>query len=1083
VPTLLLLLGTVPGHLPTLAGVRQALLSQDDSGTGLVATMTLAAWAAWLWLAIPVVIEVVAVAGRRTTPRLPGMATGQRLAGYLVASLLLAAPAATAASASTPAPGQTATAPHAPLTSPSSSSDAGSPSAAASQSSTAQAAPSSAQASAVAEYIVGAGGITWWELAEQLLGDGARYQDLRALNPDVPGGLSVLPEGTTVSVPASNAPGGEAEAAVEPAAFTQTLAADTAPKQAGVDKGHKHSTYTVRPGDSLSKIAQRQLGDAAQWPDLYAASKNRSQPEGLPRITDPDVIHPGQTISLPHAAPSGDPGNGSDGDGDKQELPHKKPAPPEQERHDPPARSGGHPGDEAASTPPPSTDRANSGAHRPSPPPSAETHDTSQPHRSSNPSSVEPAGSSSRETEVRTTLGAFALLAAAVTGALGTRRLLQRRRRKVGETIAIGESPSPAAAQLAQLAEPPIAPRLDRALRTLASNATEAGQSLPDLRVARLSQKTVLVLPADEECTPLSPFVAGEEGWWLLPDEAELLAGGQAREVAAPYPAFVTIGTDEATGDLILINLAAERVVLLDGSAEDLRQVCRSVVLELAMSEWADRLEIITVGFGEELTQLLPTMRVGHKREAAHAVRDLVDWLVAAVQLPDDADQPYLLVCASSLDADSAWQIAEALDKAGNLPALLIAPSNHTARHFGEAQILDASARTAQQLDGTGVSIVLQRIDDGAYQQITTDLQISGQPPISADGAWRNVPEEPNVTEEPEDVTRGTPPSSPSLAPAAPAQNCDSPSADPRPAPTLGPTDPGEQREATPSNPASAGAATRAEEASSPSAAPPAVANVVRNSNGDDPSAPLLSVLGTVQISGDIGSSLGPREAQLAALLHFKPGRSADTLCADMDPLTPWTKRTLNTRMGDLRRALGDDPQGNPYVPRRTSSDDPYVLSARVRCDWDEFKDLAERALCRGPADVAVLETALGMVRGRPFGSHPLPWAEPHSQEMITRIIDIAHTVAQWRTARGPERDLVAARQAVSVGLEVDSSAELLYRDWFRIEHASGNRSGLHAAIARLQQVNRSIDASLEIETLHLIQTLLGSSAELADAV
>ncbi|MFD0069040.1 hypothetical protein [Streptomyces sp. NPDC127574] len=237
-----------------------------------------------------------------------------------------------------------------------------------------------------------------------------------------------------------------------------------------------------------------------------------------------------------------------------------------------------------------------------------------------------------------------------------------------------------------------------------------------------------------------------------------------------------------------------------------------------------------------------------------------------------------------------------------------------------------------------------------------------------------------------------------------------------------------------------------------------------------------------MQIIGASGSSYGPREAQLAALLHFRPGRSADTLCTDMDPLTPWTNRTLNTRMGDLRRALGDDPEGNPYVPRRASLDDPYVLSPEVRCDWDEFKALAEQALVNGPADVELLEEALGLVRGRPFGTHLLPWAEPLAQEMVTRIIDVAHTVAQWRSEADRGRDLVAARQAVSVGLEVDNSAELLYRDWFRIEHASGNRSGLHTAISRLQQVNRSIDASLELETQHLIQTLLGSPAEVADA-
>jgi hypothetical protein len=92
---------------------------------------------------------------------------------------------------------------------------------------------------------------------------------------------------------------------------------------------------------------------------------------------------------------------------------------------------------------------------------------------------------------------------------------------------------------------------------------------------------------------------------------------------------------------------------------------------------------------------------------------------------------------------------------------------------------------------------------------------------------------------------------------------------------------------------------------------------------------------------------------------------------------------------------------------------------------------------------------------------------------MITRIIDIAHTIATYRTPAGPHHNLNAARQAIAIGLDADFSSELLYRAWLRVEHAAGNRSGLHTAIARIQQVNRSLDASLEPETEQLINELL----------
>ncbi|MGW1275191.1 AfsR/SARP family transcriptional regulator, partial [Streptomyces sp. NPDC002491] len=240
-----------------------------------------------------------------------------------------------------------------------------------------------------------------------------------------------------------------------------------------------------------------------------------------------------------------------------------------------------------------------------------------------------------------------------------------------------------------------------------------------------------------------------------------------------------------------------------------------------------------------------------------------------------------------------------------------------------------------------------------------------------------------------------------------------------------------------------------------------------------DPHAPQIRVLGPVEVTGVDRTGHGPRMAQLAALLYFRPGRSADAVCCDMDPVSPWGLSTLNARMQGLRRCLGSDPGGSPYVPRRKSGEDPYRLSPAVQCDWSCFLQLVEHALPLGPAGLPELEKALALVRGKPFGGSAPPWAEPRQQEMITRIIDVAHTVAAHRTATGTHHDLSAARTAVATGLDVDDSAELLYRDWLRIEHAAGNRQGLHTAITRLQQVNRALDCSLETETEQLITTLL----------
>ncbi|MGW4874600.1 hypothetical protein [Streptomyces chartreusis] len=50
-----------------------------------------------------------------------------------------------------------------------------------------------------------------------------------------------------------------------------------------------------------------------------------------------------------------------------------------------------------------------------------------------------------------------------------------------------------------------------------------------------------------------------------------------------------------------------------------------------------------------------------------------------------------------------------------------------------------------------------------------------------------------------------------------------------------------------------------------------------------------------------------------------------------------------------------------------------------------------------------------------------------------------------------------------------------MYSDWLGIEHAAGNRQGLHTAISRVQQLDQVLDCSLEMETRQLINELLNS--------
>ena len=55
--------------------------------------------------------------------------------------------------------------------------------------------------------------------------------------------------------------------------------------------GTSGKTYTVKPGDTLSKISKDHLGDANAYMKIYEA--NRDQ------LSNPDLIKPGQVLKLP----------------------------------------------------------------------------------------------------------------------------------------------------------------------------------------------------------------------------------------------------------------------------------------------------------------------------------------------------------------------------------------------------------------------------------------------------------------------------------------------------------------------------------------------------------------------------------------------------------------------------------------------------------------------------------------------------------------------------------------------------------------------------------------------------------------
>ena len=85
----------------------------------------------------------------------------------------------------------------------------------------------------------------------------------------------------------------ESDIAPNPETETEKVA-DQRRGERGQDekKTSEKKTYTVKAGDTLSDIAQAEMGDANRWPELYAANKEAVGP-------NPDMIHPGLKLEIP----------------------------------------------------------------------------------------------------------------------------------------------------------------------------------------------------------------------------------------------------------------------------------------------------------------------------------------------------------------------------------------------------------------------------------------------------------------------------------------------------------------------------------------------------------------------------------------------------------------------------------------------------------------------------------------------------------------------------------------------------------------------------------------------------------------
>lgn len=850
-------------------------------------------------------------------------------------------------------------------------------------------------------------------------------------------------------------------------------------------------TVTVERGDTLSGIAKDELGTGAQWPALFEASKGAKQPGGA-RLTDPDRIQPGWTITIPGAKttpekPAPQP---------RQETPKPapetiapSPAPPAPEATPKTAPSA------AAIPSAPSAERPGTGA-APSPQTSG-----------ARPLTATVDADTQQVIGIGTSTGLAAAAAAGVLGLLGARRTIQTRRRTPGRRIAMptGDAAQTETQLRADADTDPLATDdLDLAMRTLAHVVTTAGGTVPQLTAARIQPGQLELYLPDLESDLPDPFTRVAAGVWSVPRDGigALLDVDDAAEVPAPYPSLVTLGQDEEAA-WVLLHLEQAKALAVTGPDAD--QVLPAMLLELISSGWADDLRVTLVDLLPDLADAFGSDRVSHvtdldqvltAAEYAAAVHttamtdhglDDPTQARATGQLPD-VWTPQLLVLAQPPTSQQRDRIQALLETVPRLSIAVLTTDQHS-DPLSPWTLTTTNDSTATLLP-TGIELTPQRLDQATYAQLVDVLRTTDQPDTPGPQWATTLTDEPGLDAIPTapagliDIAP-TPTPTPSAVDADAAITDHDTQTDPPQAGTEPDTQPETDNDGTaggdgdtttsPTDPATT--PQDPEDPEDPTTTPADVAeHPLHRPAPIDTTRPLVRLLGPIEIQhapGKRPASPG-KTAEIVAFLALHPSTSHEPLDAAIWPGKRITAANRNVPISNARSWLGTAPDGHPYVS--LVDDAGYTLADDTQVDWRIFQDLVGDDI--STADPADLQAALKLVAGTPLTLatrstrtplRALAWAEADMQEMVQAIADVAHDLS---TRALLERDPTTAAWAAAKGLAVEPASEILWRDALRAAWQSGITGRVEAVADQLTDALEPL-GDIDPETHDLMTDLI----------
>ena len=578
---------------------------------------------------------------------------------------------------------------------------------------------------------------------------------------------------------------------------------------------------------------------------------------------------------------------------------------------------------------------------------------------------------------VRTAAGVGALVAAGVIALIGARRAHQQRRRPHRARLPM---PEPATAhaeqQLRAAADPLSVDIVDAALRGLARSCATSGQPLPALRAARLTADQLdLYLSADAELPEPWTGTADATVWTLSAEHAAAFTAKTDDSIPAPYPALVTIGHDSEDGH-VLLDLEHIGSLELQGNSAATREVLAALAIELATSRWADDLQVTLVGAHPDLEEALQTGRIRYVPTIGPILDELARRAAADRAALADANSPDLQHARVTGAAPDAWtpdilliagpltdlqrnQLARLLD---TVPRLAIAAVTTDTVLGGWSLDKVRDGRGTAVLEPIGLAIQPQRVDSKTYAHILDTAAIATEPVYNDSAAPAD-----DTTE-----TRAQPLRLPDRNTSAGVESYRFEAA----TASEGAVN---NAAAESSEPARAETATLASSAIRPdvddSVAPPQLekpdypaddrndgtgSESVTRADGQHEAAsqivmpllqrrPTIRVLGPVDLQnagGTVEPSKRARLLEYAAYLVLHPQATHSSIDDAIWPnrTSQDNLNTRNTATSKLRKWLGDNDEGEPYLPRHS-----YSYLDEVTSDWSDFRSFVEPNVARVP--------------------------------------------------------------------------------------------------------------------------------------